>query len=119
MKRILVVDDEIDVRKLLEQTLKYKNYEILEAETGQEALEIARDKAPDLILMDVMMPGSLNGVEATRILKTDTKTEFSKIIILTSCNHTRVEAMKAGADGYLLKPFSPMELLETIEEIIR
>jgi two-component system, OmpR family, phosphate regulon response regulator PhoB len=118
MKTILIVDDEIDVRNLLAQTLKREDCEILTAETGQEALDIAEDKAPDVILMDIMMPGNMNGVQATRILKTNAKTKRSKIIILTCSDDTKEEAMNAGADGYLLKPFSPLELLETIEGII-
>ena len=108
MKTILIVDDEIDVRNLLAQTPKREGCEILTAETGEEALDIAGDKAPDVILMDIMMPGNLNGVEATRILKTDAKTKRSKIIILTSSDQNREQALNAGADGYLLKPFSPL-----------
>lgn len=118
VKRILIVDDEIDIRKLLAQTLKREDHEILGAQTGQEALEIARQKAPDLILMDIMMPGNLSGTEATRILKADAQTKDSKVIILTCSDQTREEAMNAGADGYLLKPFSPLELRETMDRIL-
>ena len=65
MKRILVVDDEKDVRNLLKETLKSKDYEILQAGTGEDALVISRKMRPDVILMDIMMPGDLNGIEAT------------------------------------------------------
>ena len=84
MKRILVVDDEKDIRKLLEETLKSNDYEIIQAGTGEDALEISREKIPDLILMDIMMPGDLNGIEATRNLKADSTTNQPKVIILTS-----------------------------------
>lgn len=118
MKTILVVDDEIDVRNLLEATLARGGYEILQASTGQEALEVSRDKMPDLILMDVLMPGDINGIEATRLLKTDPKTKESKIIVLTSSGAAREDALNAGADVYLEKPFSPLELLQKMDELI-
>ena len=118
MKRILVVDDEKDVRKLLEETLKSKDYEILQAGTGEDALVISRKIRPDLILMDIMMPGDLNGIEATRMLKADVRTKKSKVIILTSSGTLKELAMSAGADAYFLKPFSPLELLRKIDELL-
>ena len=116
MKRVLIVDDEKDVRKLLEQTLKSKDYEILQAGTGEDALVISRKMRPDLILMDIMMPGDLNGIEATRMLKADVRTKQSKVIILTSSSTLKELAMSAGADAYFSKPFSPLELLQKIDE---
>jgi CheY-like chemotaxis protein len=118
MKRILVVDDEKDVRNLLEETLKRKDYEILQAGTGEDALVISRKMRPDLILMDIMMPGDLNGIEATRMLKADVRTKKSKVIILTSSGTLKELAMSAGADAYFLKPFSPLELLRKIDELL-
>jgi len=118
MKRILVVDDEKDVRKLLEETLKRTDYEILQAGTGEDALVISRKMRPDLILMDIMMPGDLNGIEATRNLKADVRTKQSKVIILTSSSTLKELAMSAGADAYFLKPFSPLELLRKIDEFL-
>jgi CheY-like chemotaxis protein len=118
MKRILVVDDEKDVRNLLEETLKRKDYEILQAGTGEDALVISRKIRPDLILMDIMMPGDLNGIEATRMLKADVRTKKSKVIILTSSGTLKELAMSAGADAYFLKPFSPLELLRKIDEFL-
>jgi CheY-like chemotaxis protein len=118
MKRILVVDDETDVRKLLEETLKRTDYEILQAGTGEDALVISRKMRPDLILMDIMMPGDLNGIEATRMLKADVRTKQSKVIVLTSSGTLKELAMDAGADAYFLKPFSPLELLRKIDEFL-
>jgi CheY-like chemotaxis protein len=118
MKRILVVDDETDVRKLLEETLKITDYEILQAETAEDALVISLNKRPDLILMDIMMPGDLNGIEATRMLKADVRTKQSKVIVLTSSGTLKELAMDAGADAYFLKPFSPLELLRKIDEFL-
>ena len=118
MKRILVVDDEKDIRKLLEETLKRTDYEILQAGTGEDALVISRKMRPDVILMDIMMPGDLNGIEATRMLKADVRTKQSKVIILTSSGTLKEMAMSAGADAYFLKPFSPLELLRKIDEFL-
>ena len=118
MKRILVVDDEKDIRKLLEETLKSKDYEILQAGTGEDALVISRKIRPDLILMDIMMPGDLNGIEATRMLKADVRTNQSKVIVLTSSSTLKKEAMDAGADAYFSKTFSPLELLRKIDELL-
>ena len=118
MKRILVVDDETDIRKLLEETLKSKDYEILQAGTGEDALVISRKMRPVVILMDIMMPGDLNGIEATRMLKADVRTKQSKVIILTSSGTLKEIAMSAGADAYFSKPFSPLELLRKIDEFL-
>ncbi len=118
MKRILLVDDETDVRRLLEVTLRRDNYEILQAPTGEDALVISREKKPDLILMDIMMSGPLDGLETTRILKSDEMTNKSKVIVLTANGTTKEEAINAGADAYFSKPFSPLELLHQIDEFL-
>ncbi len=120
MKTILVVDDRPEVRELLQKTLSRGRYQILCAENGQQALSIARESHPDLILMDVMMPGALNGNETTRILKSDPTTKRSKVVMLTGRAGTQAmdEALGAGADGFFAKPFSPLELLLKIEELL-
>lgn len=118
MKKILLVDDESDVRTLLEATIARKGYEVLQASTAQEALDLSQDKKPDLILMDIFMPGDFGGLEATRMLKGDAKTRGSKIIVLTASNGTKQEALNAGADDYLVKPFSPLELLYKIDGLV-
>jgi len=81
-------------------------------------LVISRKMRPDLILMDIMMPGDLNGIEATRMLKADVRTKQSKVIILTSSSTLKEIAMSAGADAYFSKPFSPLELLRKIDEFL-
>jgi len=119
MKKILIVDDEWQVRRLAEVTLRGDNREILMAEVGKDAVEIARREKPDLILMDIMMPGETDGLEATRILKNDPKTKGCKIIMLTakSQDEDRKKGFEAGADDYFSKPFSPMALIKKIEEM--
>lgn len=120
MKKILVVDDRPEVRQLLETTLEKGTYETLCAENGLDALAVARKHKPDLILMDIMMPGALNGTETTRMLKSDPATKYAKVVIVTGMEGTEVmdEALAAGADDFFGKPFSPLELLRTIEELL-
>jgi len=111
MKKILIVDDEPGIRKLVKATLKSEDYQILQAESGQMAVDIAREKNPDLIFMDIMMPGGIDGFEATRILKNDPKTSGSTIIILSAKAQEEdlVKSLQVGADEYFTKPFSPHE----------
>ena len=106
------------VARAIAYTLKSKDYEILQAGTGEDALVISRKMRPDVILMDIMMPGDLNGIEATRMLKADVRTKQSKVIILTSSGTLKEIAMSAGADAYFSKPFSPLELLRKIDEFL-
>jgi two-component system, OmpR family, phosphate regulon response regulator PhoB len=120
MKKILIVDDEPGIRKLVKSTLKSKDYQILQAENGQKAVDIAREENPDLILMDIMMPGDLDGLDVTRILKGDPKTSHSTIIILSARiqEEDLVQGMQAGADEYFTKPFSPLALVKKAEEVL-
>jgi len=120
MKKILIVDDRIEVRKLVEVTLEVENYQLLQADSAEKALEIARREKPDLILMDIMMPGGMDGLEATRILKKDPETKNCAVIILTAMGqeYDLIEGKKAGADDYFIKPFSPLDLLRKVEEIL-
>jgi CheY-like chemotaxis protein len=74
MKKILIVDDRLEVRRLVEITLSVENYQIIQAESGQEAINIVKAEKPDLIIMDISMPGEIDGLEATRILKNDPET---------------------------------------------
>ncbi|MDQ7782310.1 MAG: response regulator [Desulfomonilaceae bacterium] len=120
MKKILVVDDRPEVRELLRRTLAKGSYETFCADNGADALTMARERNPDLILMDILMPGDLNGTETARMLKSDPQTKYSKIVILSGRDEPEVmsEALEAGADGYFTKPFSPLDLLRKIEELL-
>jgi two-component system, OmpR family, phosphate regulon response regulator PhoB len=119
-KKILVVDDEKDIRDLVEMTLLRSDHLVMKAESGDRAVEIARIQKPDLILMDIMMPGNLDGLEATRILKNDPETRQCKVVLLTAKGQLadRQEGIKAGADDYFVKPFSPLELLRKVDQIL-
>lgn len=120
MKKILIVDDQIEVRDLVEVTLRVEDYEILKAESGERAIEIAKKEKPELIILDIMMPGGMDGLETTRILKNDPETKSSTIIMLTAKGQEadKEEGFKAGADGYFTKPFSPLELIKKVEEVL-
>jgi len=120
MKKILVVDDQKEVRELVEVTLRVGDYQILHAASGQEAVEIAREQHPDLIIMDLMMPGTMDGLEATKVIKADPETRQSIIIILTGKGQKddREKGLEAGADHYFVKPFSPLDLIRKVEEIL-
>jgi len=120
MKRILIVDDEPEIRSIVTKTLEMGLNTVFQAETGSQAIEIARTEKPDLIIMDIEMPGSIDGLDATRILKNDPETQKCAIIVLTgkAQEGDREKALSAGAESYFEKPFSPLELLNKVEEII-
>ncbi|MBI5427633.1 MAG: response regulator [Nitrospinae bacterium] len=120
MKKILIVDDQLEVRELVEVTLRSGDYAILKAENGKTAVDIARAEKPDLIIMDIMMPGSPDGLEATKIIKSDPGTRECKVVMLTGKGQAvdREKGFEAGADDYFIKPFSPLELINKIEEFL-
>ncbi|MGB6482901.1 MAG: response regulator transcription factor [Candidatus Acidiferrales bacterium] len=115
--KILVVDDAPQVRRVMRATLTAEGYTIFEAREGQEALEIFRAKRPDIILLDVNMPG-MNGLEACREIRRNSDVP---IIMLTVRNAERdkVLALDAGADDYVVKPFGMQELLARIRAALR
>ena len=120
MKKILIVDDQSQLRELVEVTLRVADYQILQAKSGEEAIEIVKAERPDLTIMDIMMPGKIDGLEATRILKNDPETKDCTIIMLTAKgqSYEREEGIAAGADDYFAKPFSPLALIKKVEELI-
>jgi len=120
MKKILIVDDQKEVRELVELTLKTGDYQIFQAKNGQDAINVGEDEIPDLIIMDIMMPGEIDGLEATRALKSNLQTKDIKIIMLTARGQTAdlKKGAEAGADGYFIKPFSPLDLIKKVEEIL-
>lgn len=101
-------------------TLRGGDYRILQAENGAQALELARAGAPDLMLLDVMMPGCKNGFEVCGELKSDPATAGITIILLTGKGQEidRARGSEVKADAYYTKPFSPLELLQKVEEIL-
>lgn len=120
MKKILIVDDQKEVRELVEVTLNIGDYKIIQAENGKTAVEIARSELPDLILLDVQMPGEMDGFDVCETLKNDPETAGITIIMLTAMGQEidKERGDKAGCDGYYTKPFSPLELMNKVEEIL-
>lgn len=119
MKKILVVDDEKSIRELVSATLEGANYKIYEAADGEEALNLAREEKPDLVLLDVAMP-EMDGFEVCKALKSHPETNSIYIIMLTG--HIQEEykqkGNEAGANDYFTKPFSPLALIKKIEEVL-
>jgi CheY-like chemotaxis protein len=118
MRKLLIADDEDGVRSLVRMTLENDAYEILEARDGDEALAVAREQGPDLMFLDVMMPGE-SGIQVCRALKADPRTADITIVMLTAQaqDRDREDGLAAGADDYFTKPFSPVNLLSKVEEV--
>ena len=116
-KRILVVEDQEDNRRILRDLLTANGFEIVEAVTGEEGVRLAGECLPDLILMDIQLPG-LDGYEAARRIKSDAALSGIPIIAVTSyaLSGDDVKAKEAGCDDYVSKPFSPRELLEIVRK---
>lgn len=117
--RIVVADDDPDIRRLIVFTLKRRGYDVLEAGAGDTALDLIRSERPDLAVLDVMMPG-MSGVEVTCALRAATDTAAIPVIILSAKGQAaEVEAgLRSGATAYLVKPFAPTELATKIAEVI-
>jgi DNA-binding response OmpR family regulator len=118
-RRILAVDDEQSIVRLIEVTLTRKGYEVATACDGREAVRIAEESCPDLILMDVMMP-HVDGFEAVRLLKLKDATRDIPIIMLTAKRHDAdlIHGLECGAASYLTKPFNPTELVALVERML-
>jgi phosphate regulon transcriptional regulator PhoB len=119
-QKILVVEDEPDIRKLVQYNLAQERYKVLEAEDGEQALKIVQRDRPNLLILDLMLPG-LSGIELCRILRDRTDTARLPILMLTAkAGETdRVLGLEMGADDYLTKPFSPRELVARVRAILR
>ena len=118
-RRILVIEDQEDNRRIVRDLLMATGYELLEATTGEEGLRLAETERPDLILMDIQLPG-LDGYEVTRRLKETPSLKHIPIIAVTSyaLSGDDRKAFAAGCDGYVTKPFSPRLLLAKIREYL-
>jgi DNA-binding response OmpR family regulator len=116
---LLVVDDDAFIARLLEIELSAAGYDVRTARSGDRALELARERCPDLILADVMMP-NMDGFELTRQVRMDERTAGTKVILLTArgLSADRLEGFAVGADDYVIKPFDTPELVARIGEVL-
>jgi two-component system cell cycle response regulator DivK len=116
---VLVVDDHEDNRRILRDLLRSAGYDVIEATTGEDGVATAQARTPDLILMDIQLPG-IDGYEATRRIKGDEALRRIPLIVVTSyaLSGDDAKAFAAGADAYVAKPFSPRAMLAKIREYL-
>jgi DNA-binding response OmpR family regulator len=119
MTKILIAEDERDIRDLITFTLGFAGYEVVAAANGEEAVNLARQELPDLVLMDVRMP-RMTGYEACNVMKADEKLKNIPIIFLSAKGQdSEIQAgLQAGAVEYLLKPFAPDQLTARIQAVL-
>lgn len=120
MKSILIADDQEHLRFLVRTTLDCGDYRILEAADGEEALRVAREEQPDLLILDWMMP-RMSGLDVLQALREDPATCEIPVIMLTAKAQAadRNQAIMKGIRGYLTKPFSPLELMDRVEKALK
>lgn len=119
MKKILIVDDHVDIRKLI-RIIIGKSFEVLEAGDGATALQIVRKHRPDLVVLDIMMPGELDGLKVLEAIRVDADLAGVKVILLTGRAQAadREAGMSRGAAAYVTKPFSPVQLVNIIKDLV-
>lgn len=120
MAKILIAEDERDIRDLVSFTLRFAGYEVVAVANGEEAVEAARREMPELILMDVRMP-RMTGYEACEAMKADEQLKHIPVVFLSAKGQESEirSGLAAGADEYLLKPFAPAELTERVGELLQ
>jgi DNA-binding response OmpR family regulator len=118
-RRVLLADDDPGLRRLIGTTLGTEDFDLLQANDGEQALQIARQQHPELVLLDVNMP-KLDGFEVCRHLKSEPETSGIKVVMLTARSEEvdRARGREAGADEYFTKPFSPVQLLNKVYALL-
>lgn len=119
-RRVLIVDDRPELRKLVGLTLGTEDYDLAEAEDGRQALAAARRLRPDVVVLDVMMPGDLTGYEVCAAIKGDPDLAGIQVLMLTARSQAedRAAAARFGADDFVAKPFSPLDLIERVGRLM-
>jgi two-component system phosphate regulon response regulator PhoB len=119
-EKILLIEDEPDIREVLQYNLEKEGFEVETAPRGDAGLEAIRKSGPDLLLLDLMLPG-IDGLELTRILKRDPQTARLPIVMLTAKSEEldRIVGLELGADDYIPKPFSPREVVLRVKAVLR
>jgi len=118
MHKLMIVDDNIVLRKILGVTFRYSNFKLIFAENGEHAMEMAVRELPSIFILDVKMPG-IDGFEVCRRIRSNPRLQDSIVVILTSLDdeNARDEGMRSGADYFMTKPFHSIELVEVVEEL--
>ncbi|MBI5418104.1 response regulator [Candidatus Poribacteria bacterium] len=118
--KVLVVDDDPDIRELLSQSLSSELFDVLLSENGEEALNMVDQDKPDLIILDIMMPG-IDGLEVCRRLKENPQTNTIPVLMLTAKSGVgdKIEGFVTGAEEYIAKPFDPMNVEARVATILR
>ena len=116
---LLVVEDQPEIRKLICMTMDYDGFEVHEAENGDTGLRMVKALRPHIVLLDVMMPGQLDGIQVCERIRADPEIAHIPVVMLTArSQQTDLEAgRRAGCNAYLTKPFSPLQLIETVERL--
>lgn len=119
-QKVLIVEDQAEIRHLIRVTLSVGQYEVYEADNGVAGLALAKSIKPDLVLLDVMMPGELGGFDVCERIKADPELRGVMVMMLTALGQVSDidTARDVGADAYWVKPFSPAELLDQIEILL-
>ncbi len=116
-KRLLVAEDQAIIRRLIRMTLQMAGHEVVETDNGLDAVAQALAQAPDLVLLDVMMPGEIDGIEACRRLRADPRTQGVPIVMLSARGQVADQqaGLAAGANEYVVKPFEPAVLVQVVQ----
>src|SRR5690606_2717229 len=119
-KKILIIEDTEFMKKLISDVLKEAGYEVVTASSGEEGLQKVREEKPDLVLLDVVMPG-MDGFEVCRILREDESNNLMPIIMLTAQENEdhKLEGLELGADDYIIKPFNSRELVSRVRNTLK
>ena len=117
-EKILVADDEQEIRNLLDHFLKGQGYEVILASDGNEALKLASEKNPQVIILDIKMP-SLDGLEVCKRLKEKEQTKLIPVIVITGFEDNKMEALNIGADDFVNKPFDMAEISSRVKSALR
>lgn len=118
--RILIVDDQGELRRLVRMTLEYGDYELHEADNGIRALQLVDAVKPELVVLDVMMPGGMDGYHVCDRIKHQLELKNIRVVMLSAKGQLAdlEKGRLAGADAYLVKPFSPLELIAIVERLL-
>lgn len=119
MFKVLIADDEHNIRHILDFSLHAEGFDVVSASNGEDAFTLAVSEIPDLIILDVMMPGQ-GGVETCRLIKADDRTANIPVILLTArgSREDREKGKEAGADEYITKPFSPQKVVNAVNNFL-